>query len=334
MEQNQTAERVGAQTRDIQEEIIDRASAGFQPLPMLDIVFRRMAAGIASTFKSRAGLIAEVSFDKVSYGSWGDIVSRVDDYGICGIAEARPWNGTLAVVLDSAFLFAALEAQLGGTPQPGTAPKRPISLIERQISRHVINLILADLSVNVSRLTEAKFIIDSMEPTQQMAAIHGANTPCALATVMVTIDACSGTFDVIIPLATLEPARNKLSKMFLGEKLGGDTTWREHIVSNISGSSVSVTARVREMPVPLADILAWEPGTTIDLGIQANQEVALICSGIPVLHGNAGRRENGNIALRITREDDDPDDTVEAQEDAAAMKPAPSQSDNTIGDTA
>ncbi|MFD2739538.1 flagellar motor switch protein FliM [Sulfitobacter aestuarii] len=330
LENNELFEGSGAvssvQTRDIQQEIIDRASAGFQPLPMLDVIFKRLAAGLAATLKARAGLIVEIDFDKLRYASWGEIVAGAEENGICALADCRPWNGPMAVVLDNEFIFAALESQLGGTPRPGTAPKRAASIIERHISRHLVELILADLSANVARLTEARFIVDAIEPVRQMAALQPAGAACATARLMVSIGECRGHIDVILPLATLEPARKILSRMFLGEKLGGDTSWRDHIVSNISGSNVTLTAQICEVPVPLAQILTWERGTTIDLGILASQEVSLICSGLPVLYGSAGRRENGNVALRISREAEAP--VPEEEEGGTARRPAPGPDHN------
>lgn len=296
--------KISPQTRDIQEEIINQASAGFQSLPMLDIIFKRMATGIASTFKSRAGMIAEVTFDGITYANWGNLSLDVDPFGICAIASARPWGGTLAVTIDRNLLFATLESQMGGSPMPGAAPDRPASIIEQQVMRHTVDLILTELSQNFSRVTEAAFSIDSMEPPQQMSAIHGAASPCVMARVNVVVGGCEGFFDIIIPFSTLDPVQDKLLKMFLGKKLGADTTWREHIVQNITGSNVMVSARIHEMKIPMLNILNWAPGSVIDLGILPDQEITLICSGIPVMHGRAGRVGSGKMALRITREED------------------------------
>ncbi|WP_425051087.1 flagellar motor switch protein FliM [Psychromarinibacter sp. S121] len=312
-------------TRSVEEELISQASAGITQLPMLDIIFSRMAVSLVSTFKTKAAFLCDIGFKSVEYQSWEDTVAQVDKFGICAAVEARSWGGTMAVVLDSELIFSALETQLGGRPRPGTAPKRAVSVIERQISRDLIDLILDELSDNVSRLTEATFIVDSMEVPQQMPALQGGKTPCAVARMSVTIGDCVGTFMIVIPMATLEPAQDKLSKMFLGEKLGGDLSWRDHILSNINGSSVKVTARVHQLEVPLLDILSWQPGTTIDLGISDDKEISLMCEGIPVFFGYAGQRKGGRFGFRVEREMNAEDLEDEAAEDAAETKPEDDQ---------
>ena len=87
----------------------------------------------------------------------------------------------------------------------------------------------------------------------------------------------------------LSELQDKLSKMFFGDKLGGDLSWREHILRKINGSNVQIKAQVHQLAVPLVDILQWEPGTTIDLGVSDDKEISLICSGIPVMFGYAGK---------------------------------------------
>lgn len=292
----------GAQTRVVEEEIIAKASAGFQPLPMLDVIFSRMAPATAASFRAKASLITDIRFDRTTYACWGDIVSEMDPHAICATAEAPQWNGAIALAMDSELVFAAMERLTGGAPAPGTLPNRPPTGIERETMRHLFKLILEDLAANISRIAEATFSLEAVESPKEVGAIHGVSTPCAVARMEVRLDECLGSFSVIIPLRTLDPVQERLSTMFLGDKLGGDTSWRDHIASRITGSSVVVTARIHEKQIPLADILNWKPGTQIDFSILPDQEVTVMCSGIPILYGHAGRLRNGHIALRVSRE--------------------------------
>ncbi len=301
-ETGQTSGRPGRQTRLVEEEIIAKASAGFQPLPMLDVIFSRMAPATAASFRARASLITEIHFDRTTYACWGDIVAEMDPHSICATAEAPQWNGAIALAMDSVLVLAAMERLTGGAPTPDTIPRRPPTGIERETMRHLLILILEDLAANISRIAEATFTLESVETPKEVGATHGVSTPCAVARMEVRLDDCLGSFSVIIPLRTLDPIQERLSTMFLGDKLGGDSSWRDHIASRITGSSIVVTARIHEKSIPLADILAWKPGTQIDFSILPDQEVTVMCSGIPILYGHAGRLRNGNIALRVTRE--------------------------------
>jgi flagellar motor switch protein FliM len=295
----------GHMTQLVEEELISQAMTGAPKLPMLDIIFSRMAIALVSTFKMRAAFLCDISFDNVVYKPWDDIVDMTDPFGICATVEARPWGGSMSVIMDGNFIFSALETQLGGTPKPGTAPKRPVTKIESQIARGVVELALHDLSENISRLTNVTFVIDGMETPQQMPAMHGGKSVCAVARMKITIGEVEGYMDIVLPLSTIEPAQDILSKMFFGENLGGDVSWRDHILSNIHGSTVKVTAQVHELDVPLKNVLEWGVGDVVDLGIDSDQSITLMCHGVPVFQGYAGYHKNGKISVRVENDVDD-----------------------------
>lgn len=290
----------------LEEEIIARASAGTRSLPMLDVIFSRLTTDLISAFKVKTGLLAEITLAGISYTSWANAMARLDEFGPCAIAEAQPWGGNLVVAMDRDFFFASLETQMSGTPKPGTAPRRTPSTIERRIAARQARVLLDEMARNFARLTEVTFTLDVIETAQQAASLQGAGSACVSAKYNVVVSDCPGTITVVIPLSTLEGVQDTLSKMFLGEKLGGDTTWREHIKSRISGSTVELKAVLHETQLPMADVLQWKPGMTIDLGIPFDPEAKVVCSGMAILFCKAGQRSHGRFALRVTREHGDP----------------------------
>jgi len=296
--------RPAQSTQQVEEEIIARASTGMPALPMLDVIFSRMPTGLNGTLKTRGAVLVEAEVEPVIYTTWSDAVEGLGPYSVCGIAEADPWDGNIVAAMDEDLFFATLETQMNGKPVPNTAPKRAPSMIERRIARRLLELVLEEVTECFGRMTEVRFKLDTVETPRQVASLHGTASPCAMIRFRMNVGECNGTLSILFPLTTLEPAQSVLSKMFLGEKLGGDGTWREYIMERISGSRVSVYAQLQELHMDLGELLEWEAGTTIDLGIGADQEATIMCSGIPVLHGAIGRRKNDRIAVRITREEE------------------------------
>ena len=66
-------------TRTVEEELISQASAGITQLPMLDIIFSRMAVSLVSTFKTKAAFLCDIGFSSVEYMAWEDVVADVDN---------------------------------------------------------------------------------------------------------------------------------------------------------------------------------------------------------------------------------------------------------------
>jgi flagellar motor switch protein FliM len=300
-------------TGNVEEEIIARASVGMQALPMLDVIFGRMATGMNGALKSQAAVLVDVSVEPVEYTTWSSAIERLDEFSVCGVAEADPWGGVVVTAMDPEFFFSTIVTQMGGAPSPGASLKRAPSLIERRLARRLVKTINNEMTETFSRLAQVKFKLDGIEAIKQVGSLQGANSPCAMVTFEMTLGECVGSLIVVFPMTTLEPAQEILSKMFLGEKLGGDGTWRETLMERISGSLVSVQARLHEVAVELGDVMSWEAGQIIDLGIDEGHEATIMCSGIPIFHGDVGRRRNDTIALRITREEGEEKITQEGE---------------------
>lgn len=289
--------------RFIEHDIIARASTGIQKLPMLDVIFNRLATDLTSVFKARLGLLAEIQMGEVSYSPWGRAMGALDLHCVCAVAAAEPWDGSFILALDPGFFHAACEMQLSGKPSPDSLPKRPPTTIERRMALRMSQVILEEAASNFSRLSEVRFRAEAVETPLQAASIQSASSACAIGRIDIQLGDCAGAIHFILPLPTLEPVSKHLSKMFLGDNLQGDSAWRSQLVSRIDTSSVEIQAQLHQKTVPIADLLAWKPGTVINLGIDQGSELTVTCSGIPILRAAAGNRRN-RIALRVTGEHD------------------------------
>jgi len=291
-----------AASRPIEEEIIARMSAGIANLPMLDIIFSRMSTDLTSAFKAKSGLLTEIPNTDILYRQWSSATAELDEFSICVICEAKPWNGSIVIALSPEFFFAALETQMSGTPAPGDFPRRLPSAIERRLAQHLTTVIAETISHNFARIDAVTFQIASVETPRQIASLQTGNAPCAISRMSLRIGECEGQVDVLIPLATVEPIQPKLVNIFLGERLGGDKTWREHLTGRINETSVNVDAVLTKFTTSLADVLGWKPGQVIDLGIAPDHLVTVTCSGFSIFKCQGGRRRNNRINLRVVHD--------------------------------
>lgn len=282
-------------------EIIEKSSSGIQKFPMLDVFFERIPLDTLAAFKSRMGLFIEAEPDTVSYDTWSHIITGLPSFGVCVSADATPWNGKIFVCIDPAILFAGIEAQMGGTPGSGDLPNRQPTPIERRMARKFAEVVIGVVAENFSRITPVRLAVDTVEVVRQATASQPANAAVACCAMNVTIGGVSGKISVLIPMATLEPVRGPMSKMFLGEKLG-DITWREHIRRNIVESHVDLVAIACQTKVNMNDALNLRPGQIIDLGMRDMPEVRLLCAGTEIMYGAGGKCDDDRYAVKIERE--------------------------------
>ena len=107
-----------------------------------------------------------------------------------------------------------------------------------------------------------------------------------------------GRVDLLLPYATLEPVRELLLQMFMGEKFGRDSIWETHLAEELWLTEVDLEAVVDTQIMRLSDVFDLKVGSQIMLGATPESLIQLNCGEIPMYMGRMGRRGN-QIAVQI-----------------------------------
>ena len=94
-----------------------------------------------------------------------------------------------------------------------------------------------------------------METNPRFAAIARPGNGCIVFRLRVDLEDRGGTIEFLIPYATLEPARDLLLQMFMGEKFGRDFDLGEPSRPRDLGHRRRARAVLEEQTVSLSDIL-------------------------------------------------------------------------------
>lgn len=288
----------------LEEEIIRRATFNYEPLPMLEVIAERLVLSLTSSFKTVTASVAEAKLRAFTYASYGDAMAALPKHGLLAITHASPWDDSLIVSMDGDFVFAALELMLGG--RSARAPSRPaergFTSIERRMGQRLADIVLKDLAESFRQIAEVAFNVERMEVNPQFSIIAQPTSPAVLMQIDVMFEASRGKIALIVPYDTIEPIKRLLTKVFYGDRLGGDEIWRSHLSDRIESSTVTLTARLHERMVPMSEVLGWKEGDTIDLLLADDQPVTLLCAGVEMFHGAMGKRQNGSAAVRLTED--------------------------------
>jgi flagellar motor switch protein FliM len=109
-----------------------------------------------------------------------------------------------------------------------------------------------------------------------------------------------GNIEILIPHTTLEPIRDLLTQIFMGENFGQDSVWEKHLGNEIRQTFVDVEAVLDEKVVPMRDVLSFKVGSTLLLDCTANSEITLRCGEVGVSKGKLGRMGD-KMAVSITQ---------------------------------
>jgi flagellar motor switch protein FliM len=282
--------------------LINSAMVNYERLPMLDIVFDRLVRLMSTSLRNLTSDNVEVSLDQVSTVRFGDYMNSIPLPAMLSVFKAEEWDNNGLLVTDSALIYSVVDVLLGG--RKGTpairVEGRPYTTIETKLVERMVGVALSDLSSAFDPLSPVSFALDRMETNPRFATITQSGNACVLARLRVDMGDRGGRIEILIPYATLEPIRELLLQMFMGEKFGRDSIWENHLTQELYKTEIQLQAVLGEVAVSLNDILNWKIGTRVMFNTNPTDELELRCGAFPMYRGPVGQKQ-GNIAVRIER---------------------------------
>lgn len=282
--------------------LINSAMVNYERLPMLDIVFDRLVRLMSTSLRNLTSDNVEVSLDQVSTVRFGDYMNSIPLPAMLSVFKAEEWDNNGLLVTDSALIYSIVDVLLGG--RKGTpairVEGRPYTTIETKLVERMVGVTLGDLSSAFDPLSPVSFSLDRMETNPRFATITQSGNACVLARLRVDMGDRGGRVEILIPYATLEPIRELLLQMFMGEKFGRDSIWENHLTQELYKTEIQLQAVLGEMTVPLDDMLSWRVGTQVVFNTQVQDELELRCGHFPMFKGPVGQRQ-GYISVRIEK---------------------------------
>ena len=288
------AERTGIRA------IINSALVSYERLPMLEIVFDRLVRLMTTSLRNFTSDNVEVSLDNISSIRFGDYLNSIPLPAILAVFRAEELDNYGLLTVDSNLIYSIVDVLLGG--RRGTAAMRiegrPYTTIERVLVQRMVEVVLNDAKAAFEPLTPVSFNLDRLETNPRFAAIVRPGNACVLIKLRVDIEDRGGCIECLIPYATLEPARDLLLQMFMGEKFGRDPIWEQHLAREIWSTDVDLEAVLEEQTVSLAEVMRFEVGTTLHLNAKPDEPIVLRCGQVRMLTGRVGQRGD-KLAIRI-----------------------------------
>jgi flagellar motor switch protein FliM len=282
--------------------IIDSAMVSYERLPMLEIVFDRLVRLMTTSLRNFTSDNVEVSLDRITSVRFGDYLNSIPLPAILAVFKAEEWENFGLITIDSSLIYSIIDVLLGGR-RGQTAIRiegRPYTTIETGLVRRMIEVVLADAELAFRPLSPVKFTIDRLETNPRFAAISRPANAAILVRLRIDMEDRGGTVELLLPYATIEPIRDVLLQMFMGEKFGRDPIWEGHLATEIGQAEIAVSAVLYEAELPLSRLMSLEVGDTLPLELRADSLVRVRCGDVTLTEGRMGR-VGDRVAVRVTK---------------------------------
>ncbi len=282
--------------------IINSALVNYERLPMLDVVFDRLVRVMTTSLRNFTSDNVEVSLDNITSIRFGDYLNSIPLPAILGVFRAVEWDNYGLITVDSSLIYSIVDVLLGG--RRGTAAMRiegrPYTTIERNLVERLIYVVLADMSAAFEPLSPVTFNFDRVETNPRFATIARSANAVILVKLRIDMEERGGRIELLLPYATLEPVRELLLQMFMGEKFGRDSIWENHLATELWLTDIELQAVLAENQMTLRQVMNLRVGDTIMLNASPDTSIKLGCGGVPMVTGKMGRLGQ-NVAIRVDK---------------------------------
>lgn len=301
--------------------LIDSAMVSYERLPMLEIVYDRLVRLMTTSLRNFTSDNVEVSLDSIASVRFGDYLNSIPLPAVLAVFKANEWDNYGMFTVDSSLIYSIVDGLLGGRRSNAVLriEGRPYTTIEMNLVSRMIEVVLEDAQQAFQPLSPVTFSLDRLETNPRFAAISRPANAAILVKLRIDMEDRGGMLEMLLPYATIEPIRDLLLQMFMGEKFGRDAIWEGHLASELWHAEVEIEAVLDELELPLRKVMNLKVGQTLPLHVTPDGQVMLRCGDVEITKGHMGR-VGDNVAVHVTRPLSRPKMTLAAFEKADGMK--------------
>ncbi|MFK8040501.1 MAG: FliM/FliN family flagellar motor switch protein [Rickettsiaceae bacterium] len=288
--------------------VLDQALQTYERLPMLEVLMEKFVQKFSISLRNLITEPADIHLKEFSSLRFHDYFSNIDKSSTIGIFKSLELENLGMLVFDSKMVFLFINILLGGKKNlhshSNSIDAKKLTSIEQELVKQLSEILLHELSLAFEQISTSTFVLDRIETNANFANIIRLGEAVILFKISVEIDNRVGYIDLIIPYNTIEPIKEKLQKVFLGDKVGSDVVWEDMINKAVENVDVSVEAVIINNPTSLKNVAKLKTGDTIMINHNVNDDIDLRVGGetenpVNILKGQLGKA-NDCVSIKLT----------------------------------
>jgi flagellar motor switch protein FliM len=271
-------------------------------LPQLDVIYEKFMRSFRVSLSSALRKIATLNHASTDFLKFGEFINTLPMPTCMSVLRFNALRGSALLVIESKLAYALVDSFFGGADRPYTKIEgKDFTPIELSIVRKVVDLAIEDLEsawASVEKI-DASFVRTEINP--QFVGIVPPTDIVIASTFDVELENANGTITLVIPYATIEPIKQKLSTGFQVESDQTDKKmWTAIIRSQLYETGVDVQVKLGESEITLQDLMGLKIGDVIPLDQDATGEFDVLIEGVKKFKAYHGIH-HGSVAVQVTR---------------------------------
>lgn len=272
-------------------------------MPILEIIYERFIRSFRVSLSNSLRKISTISMISTDLLKFGEFVNTLPIPSCMCIMRFNELRGPALLVFESKLAYAIIDSYFGGTDRPFTKIEgKEFTQIELSFMKKVMDLAINDLEeawAPVYRV-DAQYLRTEINP--QFVGVVPPSDVIIATTLEVEFESASGTVMIVIPYATIEPIKQKLSSSYQTDNDISDSIWTQAMKEHIKQADANLIVKLGETSMTVGDLVTMEVGDIIPLNQEASGEVSVEVEGVEKMKCLIGVRK-GNRAIQVTNVD-------------------------------
>lgn len=271
-------------------------------LPQLEVIYEKFMRSFRVSLSASLRKIASLTLASTDFLKFGEFINTLPMPTCMSVLRFATLRGSALLVIESKLAYALVDSFFGGADRPYTKIEgKEFTQIELQIVRKVVDLAIEDLEAAWSSVEKIGCSFVRTEVNPQFVGIVPPTDVVIASTFDVELENANGTITIVIPYATIEPIKQKLSSGFQVESDQTDKKlWTTIIQDQLMETEMNVQVNLGETEIKLKELMNLKVGDVIPLDQDASGEFDIQVEEVKKFKGYYGIH-HGTVAVQVTK---------------------------------
>lgn len=283
--------------------LLNSAMGAFEKLPMLEVIFDRLVRLLSTSLRNFTSENVDINVKTLGPQRFDDFLGNIELPSFLIIFRALEWDNYGIMHISNELMYTLVDILMGGKSMEGNTvvDGRPYTPIEISLMEHFVSIVLLDMNIAFSPVTNVNFDVERTEVDPRFATIARPTDAVMTGTLDVHLQDKAGHLTIMMPYATMDTVKNELTQMFIGEKFDQDLSLENYFTRELKRMNIQLDAVLAEVSVPLEETLQWKPGSVLPLYKNPAYPIEIRAEEIPLFSALMGEHDK-NVAVKVLNE--------------------------------
>lgn len=247
-----------------------------QRIPNLDLILDNFATNFGISLTNQLQRTVTITRTGIDTSEFQEYIISQKDAGAIGVLSLDPLKNGALMVLDSELCFSLVEIMLGASTEiaPLQLDRKPTT-IELNVLKTTMTMACTDIDKAFVQVIELNSSIVKVESNPRLVSIAESDADVLAGRFQIKVGSLSGTFDLVFPVATLDPVREPLRDL-LTVKTVRQSGWQDLLLFELEKMSTTVIAQSGTVTLPLRKVMKLQKGDIIDIDYDPNSPLKIL----------------------------------------------------------